>query len=147
MITKRINPDKLRKLRKDAGYRSQDFAKKCGIPEGTYFAYESGQRSTHGDRLQIIADALGVSVEDFTDELPQQEETRKHGIERLEIDTYYLRFKRIQVYGSGAKMAKASMLATSSYYEIERGEVNPTRIVIRHMCDALGVRFDQLVKD
>ena len=151
----KISSEKLKYYRRKTGKTSQEFADLCGIPVGTYFAYESGWRSPKSERMQIIADKLGVSKEDITESdakhrtmqiykghLPSDDVLR----ERVEIDTNLLKVKRQQYFGSALAFAKYLGVSVAAYYGYEKGKVKPTRLVIRKMCNALDLQSVRLAK-
>lgn len=60
--------NKLKELRKNAGYTALQFAMMTGIPLSTIHAYEQGKRSLRGcklDRLFKMAEALNMDFNTF----------------------------------------------------------------------------------
>lgn len=151
----KISPEKLKYYRRKTGKTSQEFADLCDVPVGTYFAYESGWRSPRSDRMQTIADKLGVSKEDITE---SDAEHRTMQIdkghlssddilkERVEIDTRLLKVKRQQYFENATMFAKYLGVSVATYYGYEKGKVKPTRLVVRKMCNALDLQFVRLAK-
>lgn len=151
----KISSEKLKYHRRKTGKTSQEFADLCGIPVGTYFAYESGWRSPRSERIQIIADKLGVLKEDITESDTDYRmiQINKGCLssddilkERVEIDTNLLKVKRQQYFGNATVFAKYLGVSVATYYGYEKGKVKPTRLVIRKMCNALDLQFMRLVK-
>lgn len=151
----KISSEKLKYHRRKTGKTSHEFADLCGIPVGTYFAYESGWRSPRSERIQIIADKLGVSKEDITEsdaDHRTMQISKGHLSsddilkERVGIDTNLLKAKRQQYFGNATVFAKYLGVSVATYYGYEKGKVKPTRLVIRKMCNALDLQFMRLVK-
>ena len=55
----------LRQSRVDAGLRQTDVAKKLGKPQSSVSNYESGERRLDLLELQMVCEALGVSLIEF----------------------------------------------------------------------------------
>lgn len=152
----KICSEKLKHYRKLTGLKSQEFAKLCNIPIGTYYSYETGGRNPKTDRLEVIAKNLGVSVYDITesntDYLRKQiskgyKSKSDIAKERVEIDTKLLKIKRNQYYKNATDIAKRIGVCVSVYYTYERGTVKPTRLIARELCNALNLKFNRLVID
>lgn len=145
----KINSKKLKHYRKKTGLKSQEFAKLCGIPIGTYFSYEAGSRSPKKERMSIIAHNLNVSIEDITeskDEYIKKQVNKDILKERVEIDTKLLKIKREQYFKNASELANHIDVCISAYYAYERGTINPTRLIARKLCNELNLDFDRLVK-
>ena len=145
----KINSKKLKHYRKKTGFKSQEFAKLCGIPIGTYFSYEAGSRSPKKERMSIIANNLGVSVNDITesnDEHIKKQVNKDILKERVEIDIKLLKIKREQYFKNASELANCIGVCISTYYAYERGSVKPTRLIARKICNELNLDFDRLVK-
>ena len=52
-------------LRKEAGLSQAALAEKCGVDKTAVLHWEKGRSSPTGRRLPIVADALGVSIDDL----------------------------------------------------------------------------------
>ncbi len=61
----------LRQMRKDAGLRQTDLAKKLGEPQSFVSRYESGERRLDVLELKCICSILGVSLNDFIKRLEE----------------------------------------------------------------------------
>lgn len=146
----KINPRKLKCYRKRTGLTSQEFAFVCDIPVGTYFSYESGQRSPKYENLKVIAEKLKVTIDELTSEDDEyfsdvkktKEEIAK---ERMQIDYYLLKNRRKRLGVKAEYMARCVGVSVSRYREYERGLGNPTRAMVRNMCNALNIKFYELV--
>lgn len=55
--------DKIRKLRKDAGYTQEDVSRKLNIQRQTYCNYENGTRMPPLEIIIALADLYGLSVD------------------------------------------------------------------------------------
>lgn len=152
----KINSMKLKHYRKKAGLTSQEFAKLCNIPIGTYFSYEAGGRNPKSENLNAIAKALGVSKEELEADdkeykLKEAEKDKRNkeriAKERLQIDNYLLRTKRKQLRIRTEYMAEIVGLSISRYREYEQGKGRPTREMIRKMCNVLNLSFYDLVQE
>lgn len=152
----KICSEKLKHYRKLTGLKSQEFAKLCNIPIGTYYSYEAGGRSPKIDRLEVIAKKLCVSVDDITESNAKYIKNQvskgyksKNDIlkERVEIDTKLLKLKRNQYFKNANEIAKQIGVCVSVYYTYEKGTVKPTRLIASELCNALNIKFDRLVID
>ena len=152
----KINSMKLKHYRKKAGLTSQEFAKLCNIPIGTYFSYEAGGRNPKSENLNAIAKELGVSKEELEADdkeykLKEAEKDKRNkeriSKERLQIDNYLLRTKRKQLRIRTEYMAEIVGLSISRYREYEQGKGRPTREMIRKMCNVLNLSFYDLVQE
>jgi transcriptional regulator with XRE-family HTH domain len=63
--------EKIRTLRKKAGYTQKELGEISGTSETTIKQYEIGKRLPRIDQLQKIASVLNVPVASFIDELPE----------------------------------------------------------------------------
>ena len=145
----KINSKKLKYYRKKMGLKSQEFAKLCNIPVGTYFSYEAGSRSPKKERISIIAHILNVSIDDITESNEEyiKEQANKDILkERVEIDTKLLKIKRKQFFKNAYEFANRIGICIAAYYTYERGSVKPTRLMSRKLCNELNLDFDRLVK-
>lgn len=147
---------KLKHYRKKTGLTSQEFAKLCNIPIGTYFSYEAGGRNPKSENLNAIAKALGVNKEELEADdkkykLKEAEKDKKNKEriekERLQIDNYLLRTRRKQLRIRTEYMAEIIGLSVSRYREYEQGKGRPTRKMIRKMCNVLNLSFYDLAQE
>ena len=152
----KISSTKLKHYRKKTGLTSQEFAKRCNIPIGTYFSYEAGGRNPKSENLNAIAKTLGVNVEELEADdkeykLKEAEKDKRNkeriAKERLQIDNYLLRTKRKQLRIRTEYMAEIVGLSISRYREYEQGKGMPTREMIRKMCNVLNLSFYDLVQE
>ena len=150
----KINAGKLKCYRKRTGLSSQEFAFICDIPVGTYFAYESGRRNPKFETVKVIAEKLKITVDELTSddeeymsEMKKRQRKTKEQIskERVSIDRYLLRSRRKQLRIKAEYMAKQVGVSVSRYREYENGYGNPTREMARRMCNALNLKFYELV--
>lgn len=51
--------------RKEAGVSQTQLAEICGVSQAAVAAWESGAKNPTADKLPIIADALGCSIDDL----------------------------------------------------------------------------------
>jgi transcriptional regulator with XRE-family HTH domain len=73
----------LRALRQKKGWTLDEVARRSGIPRTTLLSYETGHTRVPADRLKILADLYGVSVDYLLEEAqkkrdPAQELAREH---------------------------------------------------------------------
>ena len=59
--------DRIREARKQAGLTQNQLAEKSGVATISIHQYEAGKRKPQIERLQRIADALGVSITELID--------------------------------------------------------------------------------
>lgn len=57
---------RVRKLRKSQGYSQESFAEECGLDRTYIGGIERGERNVALRNIQVIAEALGVSVSELT---------------------------------------------------------------------------------
>jgi len=69
--TRRFDPQKIAKVRRERGHSQRSFARISGVPLETLRQYEQGRATPSVDRLITIADTLGCRVDDFTTEVEQ----------------------------------------------------------------------------
>lgn len=58
--------ERVRKLRKSKGYSQESFAAECGLDRTYLGGIERGERNVALRNIQVIAEALGVSVSELT---------------------------------------------------------------------------------
>ena len=58
--------ERVRKLRKYKGYSQESFAAECGLDRTYLGGIERGERNVALRNIQVIAEALGVSVSELT---------------------------------------------------------------------------------
>lgn len=150
----KINAENLKYYRKQTGLTSQDFAKLCDIPVGTYQSYEAGWRSPRNERLEVIASKLNVTIANLTtsdtEYIAKQIKKGckpKNSIlkERVEVDNVLLRNRRKQLGMRTNDVAKYVGVSESRYREYEQGNGKPTREMARKMCNILNLSFYHLV--
>jgi len=59
----------LKKNRQDRGIRQVELAEKLGVPQSFISKYESGDRRLDVLELRQVCDALGISLQEFIQEL------------------------------------------------------------------------------
>ncbi len=70
-MAKQIDRERLKKLRERAGFTLDDLAKKTGVSRDTIHRIERGRQSgTHGRTQDVLAKALGVSIDQLTGGAP-----------------------------------------------------------------------------
>ena len=152
----KISSTKLKHYRKKTGLTSQEFAKRCNIPIGTYFSYEAGGRNPKSENLNAIAKTLGVNVEEleaddkeYKFKKAEREKKNKERIakERLQIDNFLLRTRRKQLNIKAEYMAESIGLSITRYREYEQGKGRPTREMVRKICDLLNLSFYDLAHE
>lgn len=58
--------ERVRKLRKSQGYSQESFAEECGLDRTYLGGIERGERNLALRNMQVIAEALGVSISELT---------------------------------------------------------------------------------
>ena len=79
----------LRDLRKRAGLKSAEIAKKLGVTQGHYSHIELGKRTLKDEFIPILAAAFGVSekeIIEIRDQLQKENIQLKHWIDQVLID-------------------------------------------------------------
>jgi transcriptional regulator with XRE-family HTH domain len=59
----------LKKFRQDKGIRQVELAEKLGVPQSFVSKYESGDRRLDILELRQVCDAIGISLQEFIQEL------------------------------------------------------------------------------
>jgi transcriptional regulator with XRE-family HTH domain len=59
----------LKKIRQDKGIRQVDLAEKLGVPQSFVSKYESGDRRLDILELRHVCNAIGISLQEFIQEL------------------------------------------------------------------------------
>jgi transcriptional regulator with XRE-family HTH domain len=59
----------LKKIRQDRGIRQVELAEKLGVPQSFVSKYESGDRRLDVLELRQVCDAIGISLQEFIQEL------------------------------------------------------------------------------
>ena len=59
----------LKKIRQDKGIRQVELAEKLGVPQSFVSKYESGDRRLDVLELRQVCDAIGISLQEFIQEL------------------------------------------------------------------------------
>jgi len=57
--------ERLRALRDKQGLTTRELAELSGIPHSTIKSWDGGMKAPHIDKFPVIAEALGISVEDL----------------------------------------------------------------------------------
>lgn len=152
----KISSIKLKHYRKKTGLTSQEFAKICNIPIGTYFSYEAGGRNPKSENLNAISKALGVDEDELVEDgkeykfkKAEREKKNKERIakERVSIDNFLLRTRRKQLNIKAEYMAESIGLSVTRYREYEQGKGRPTREMVRKICNLLNLSFYDLAQE
>lgn len=69
--------ERIRILREKAGYSQNELANRSGVSQSHLRRVELGQSRIIVDHLQMICDALGISLRDFFDYTAEQDELSK----------------------------------------------------------------------
>lgn len=69
--------ERIRILREKAGYSQNELANRSGVSQSHLRRVELGQSRITVDHLQMICDALGISLRDFFDYTAEQDELSK----------------------------------------------------------------------
>lgn len=69
--------ERIRILREKAGYSQNELANRSGVSQSHLRRVELGQSRITVDHLQMICDALGISLRDFFDYTVEQDELSK----------------------------------------------------------------------
>ena len=70
----KIDPEKLRQARHNAGYSLRELSKIVGIDHNEIWKYENGRRNPYPRNIRRLAEALGVEVRDIREEEAQGKE-------------------------------------------------------------------------
>lgn len=65
--------DRIRNLRKQAGYSQQQMAKKLHVTQGAISQWEIGKTVPAADQLVSLAAIFGITVDELLDAAPRQE--------------------------------------------------------------------------
>ena len=69
--------ERIRIFREKAGYSQNELANRSGVSQSHLRRVELGQSRITVDHLQMICDALGISLRDFFDYTAEQDELSK----------------------------------------------------------------------
>lgn len=63
--TRTFDHAKLASLRKEKGFTQSQLGEKCGADNTVISHWETGSAAPRADKLPLVADALGVSIDDL----------------------------------------------------------------------------------
>lgn len=115
-------------LRTAKGMTQIELAKIIGVTQSTYSAYESGAYELPMDKLPLIAEALGVSVDDI--EIYNEKS----------LITFYRKRKGLKQ----SELAEKTGLSTSALSNFETGRFKPSPATMQRIADALDVTVEML---
>lgn len=105
--------ERIRDLRKNAGYSQQQIAQKMHLSQGAISQWETGQTVPAADQLVGLSQIFGISV----DELLGVKPTPKKDAEQLEIERIRERLRRdpsFRVLFSAAENVKAEHMEAAA---------------------------------
>lgn len=131
---------RLRVWRMTAGLTQTQLAVRVGMLPPVISLIESGQREPVWSLVLTLADALGVSTEDFREKpgatvLPQPQKTPATFAEMLTA-------KRVAAGLSQSEVARRAGVTPTAISRYERGRHKPTPAVVRRLAAALGCSAD-----
>lgn len=118
----------LKELRKAAGVTQVQLAKIIGVAQSQYSSYESGAFTIPEDKLALIAETLGVGIDDII--VP----TRKNPITKYRERKGMLQSELAEKIGVS--------VSTMSNYEVGRSKPSPE--ILQRIAEALEVSVDVL---
>lgn len=78
----------LRRLRKNAGLTQADVGELCSVSAVTISRWERGERGIPADKVDALADALGVSAGDIRELREAEDDEPSNGLVNSRLDAY-----------------------------------------------------------
>jgi transcriptional regulator with XRE-family HTH domain len=133
---------RLRVWRMTAGLTQTQLAERVGVLPPIISLIESGQREPVWRLVLTLADALGVSTEDFREKpgatvLPPPQRTPATFAEMLTA-------KRVAAGLSQSEVARRAGVTSAALSRYELGQRRPTAAVVSKLATALGCSVEQL---
>ncbi|WP_427340556.1 helix-turn-helix domain-containing protein [Caloranaerobacter sp. DY30410] len=146
-----FNRNRIIKILEKKGWSKYRLAKKAGIAHSTLHDILTGKNANPNTRtLEKLAEALGVSINEFFDEMSESKlATQKNKIHSENNTEIGKRIKKLRKEKglTQKELAEKSNLSRSYLADLERDRYNPSLDSLKQIANALGVHVSILLDE